>query len=85
MLDFVTVDCEGTVFTYILSTHSIKIMEGGDEEEEEEEEKEEEKEKKKKKKKKKAKVLGEECSKSEYIYYKETDRNFCWDARLFCW
>ena len=31
---------------------------------------------------KEAKVLGEEGSESEYIYYKETDRNFCGEAQL---
>jgi hypothetical protein len=40
---------------------------------------------KRKKKTKDAKVLGEECSQSEYIYYKETDRNFCGEARLSFW
>jgi len=77
----VTVDCEGAKFTCILSSESTKIMEvggggggGGEEVEDEEEEKSKE-----------AKVLGEECSGSEYIYYKETDRNFCGEARLSFW
>jgi hypothetical protein len=39
----------------------------------------------KKKTTKEDKVLGEECSESEYIYYKGTDRNFYGDARLSFW
>jgi hypothetical protein len=34
---------------------------------------------------KEAKVLGEEHSESEYICYKETDRNFCGEAWLSFW
>ena len=30
-------------------------------------------------------MLGDECSESECIYYKETDRNFYCKARLSFW